>query len=107
MVRVSHAIIHSRIRPRDDAVFARAQHQIWLVPPALKPGSEGIMHLLARILMESILVAFAAFCVFGFLATYEPPEWPILRAVYGGVGVLSLGGALWMVLPRKRSVSPP
>ncbi len=64
------------------------------------------MNLLARILVASILVAFAAFCVFGFLATYEPPEWPILRAVYGVVGVLSLGGAVRMVLPWKRSVSP-
>jgi hypothetical protein len=46
----------------------------------------------ASILLAVVLVAVAAFCVFGFLATYEPPGAPVLRVIYAAVGLLSLVG---------------
>jgi hypothetical protein len=38
-----------------------------------------------------------AFCVFGFVATFEPPGWPALRAAYG-VGVLAALGACALIV---------
>lgn len=55
----------------------------------------------ARIVGTLVLLGIAAFCGFGFLATFEPPGWITLRAVYGVVGVLSLLGVVWMWLPRR------
>ncbi len=51
----------------------RSQILIWLIPP---------------------LFALAAFCFYGFLATYEPPGWPTLRIVYAAGVVFCLVGVV-------------
>jgi hypothetical protein len=54
----------------------------------------------ARVLAILVLLGITAFCVFGFLATWEYPEasdrlpW---QAGYGLIGVLCLGGVAGMV----------
>jgi len=61
------------------------------------------MPLAVRILLALLLLAVTAFCVFGFLATYEPPGALALRIVYGVAGVLCLIGAGWLLLPHRPS----
>ncbi|MGQ0552833.1 MAG: hypothetical protein ACT4PU_06390 [Planctomycetota bacterium] len=61
---------------------------------------------LPRILLALLLLAVAAFCGFGFMATYEPTDgsgFMAWRIGYGVVGVLCLGGAAWLLLARRRS----
>lgn len=59
----------------------RSQILIWVIPP---------------------LLALAAFCFYGVLATYEPPGWPILRIVYAAGVVLCLAGTFaTCILARK------
>lgn len=47
-----------------------------------------------------------AFCVFGFMATFEPLDastqftW---RVIYGLVGLVCLGGLVVLLLPRKHT----
>lgn len=50
--------------------------------------------MLIRIFSAVILLAVAAFCGIGFLATYEPPGWPVLRIVYAVVGIACIGGSV-------------
>ena len=52
-----------------------------------------VMPLYASILLGVVLLAVAGFCVFGLLATYEPPGALVLRVIYVAVGLLSLVGA--------------
>jgi peptidoglycan/LPS O-acetylase OafA/YrhL len=47
-----------------------------------------------------VLLAAAGFCVFGFLATYEPPGFPAMRAIYAVAGSLCLFGMVVALLPR-------
>ena len=63
------------------------------------------MPMLARVTFAVILIALAGFCVFGFLATYEPPGSPTLRVIYGAVGLLCLAGA-GRVLFRRSTAAP-
>ncbi len=61
------------------------------------------MSTLVRILFALVLFAVAAFCVFGFMATYEPPadaNLP-LRVIYGLVGIGCLAGAAWLAKPKR------
>jgi hypothetical protein len=56
------------------------------------------MVLVARALAAIIVVAIAAFCVFGFMATYEPLDpgaqitW---RIIYGAIGGICAVAAVW------------
>ena len=62
------------------------------------------MPFIARAVVALVLLAVAAFCVFGFLATFEPidPEAQLIwRAVYGGVGLGCVAGAVWLILAHK------
>ena len=61
------------------------------------------MSTLVHVLFALVLLAIAAFCVFGFMATFEPPadaNKP-LRVIYGLVGVGCLAGAAWLATPRR------
>jgi hypothetical protein len=63
---------------------------------------------LARGLAALVLLAILAFCVFGFLASYEPPfaeSWGI-RLIYGLIGAVCLSLLIVLLLPR-RSISAP
>lgn len=58
---------------------------------------------LPRIIAALALLAVAGFCLFGFLATYEPPGWPVLRVAYAVAGAGCLVGAGLLALGRRRS----
>jgi hypothetical protein len=45
------------------------------------------------------LIAALAFCVIGFLASYEPPGFPEFRLLYSFVGVACLFGIAWVLFP--------
>jgi len=47
----------------------------------------------AKLLLAVVLLAVAGFCVFGFLATYEPPGLVVWRVIYAALGLVSLLGA--------------
>jgi hypothetical protein len=57
------------------------------------------MRTTARLALTLILVAIAAFCCFGFLASYEPPGFFAFRWLYGGVAVACVAaiGVVWLV----------
>jgi hypothetical protein len=62
------------------------------------------MNATARIAVAIFLLAIAAFCGFGFLATFEPLDrgtqlfW---RIVYGLVGLACLAQILWLARAKK------
>lgn len=54
--------------------------------------------MLLRLIIIPVLLALAAFCFYGVLATMEPPGSPILRIVYGvGIAVCLAGSAVTWV----------
>jgi hypothetical protein len=59
------------------------------------------MHTLARVTFVVLLLAVSGFCVFGFLATYEPPGSPTLLVVYGTLGLLCVAGAGRVLFHRR------
>lgn len=58
------------------------------------------MHPLAIGLLAAVLLGVAAFCIFGFLATFEPPGFMGWRILYVLGGLVSLGGVFWIALRR-------
>ena len=54
-----------------------------------------------RIVGAVFLLAVAAFCVFGFLATFEPPVTGAVRVIYVVLGIVSLVGAGWLVSKKE------
>ena len=60
---------------------------------------------LVRILLGLVLLSVLGFCLFGFLATFEPmarlTQW-IGRAIYGVLGLASLAGLLRLARPGRR-----
>ena len=66
------------------------------------------MFILARIVGATVLIAVAAFCVFGFLAAGEvPADANSFRLVYGAAGVVSVGTAVWLAWPRRWKARGP
>jgi hypothetical protein len=66
---------------------------------AVTRGPHGPGHM--RVVGAVFLLAIAAFCVFGFLATFEPPVSAPVRVIYAALGVTSLAGAAWLVRSRS------
>lgn len=68
------------------------------------------MPALLRFLLALSLLTFAAFCAFGFLASFEPsasPRWPG-QVGYAVLGVAGLTGAIRLLRPkRQRSTDAP
>ena len=67
------------------------------------------MDRIAKLLVAVVLLAVAAFCAFGFLASYEPPPSPArlaLRLAYAAVGLASLAGA-GVLIARALAVRRP
>lgn len=58
---------------------------------------------LIRTVGAVLLVGVTAFCVFGFLAASEAPADSIVwfRLMYGVVGIVSVGTAVYLVWPRS------
>jgi hypothetical protein len=55
------------------------------------------MPLLAKVPFVLVLMAVAGFCAFGFLATFEPPGFLVLRAAYGVAALACVGGIVWIL----------
>ena len=64
-------------------------------------GSKPPGHL--RVMSAVFLLAVAAFCIFGFLATFEPPGEVAIRIVYIALGTTSVIAAGWLLNPGKAS----
>ena len=60
---------------------------------------------LIKLLSALVLLAVAAFCGFGFLATFEPPGSVGFRIVYALIGLACLSCAIWLLLPRSGAKS--
>jgi hypothetical protein len=69
---------------------------------ALTRGPQAPGHL--RVVGAVFLLVITAFCIFGFLATFEPPGVPAVRIIYTMLGVLSLLSAAWLATFRTGSV---
>jgi len=71
------------------------------------PAGEGDatpMNRAARVMWSLVLLAVLAFCVFGFMATFEPLDVStqvVWRGIYGLTAVACLGGLVVLSLPRK------
>jgi hypothetical protein len=63
--------------------------------------SDEIMISLGRGALAVALLAIAGFCVFGFMATFEPPGSPALRMIYAAAGLFCLFGIVWAFIPRR------
>jgi len=57
------------------------------------------MRIVPRLALTLILVAIAAFCCFGFLASFEPPGFLAVRWLYGAFAVACVAAivAVWLV----------
>ena len=63
------------------------------------------MLMLIRLAVAFLLLVFTTFCIFGFLATYEPPGFPVWRLMYGAAGLMGLTG-VGSVLTRRATAEP-
>ena len=63
------------------------------------------MRMLIRAVVAFFLLGVAAFCIFGFLATYEPPGFPGWRLIYGAASLTCVAGIGW-VLTRRTKIEP-
>jgi hypothetical protein len=62
-----------------------------------------ILRMLARILAALVLLAMACFCVFGFLASFEPGNGLIWKVGYGALACGFLIGAVALFLGRGKT----
>jgi hypothetical protein len=65
-----------------------------------------VLRILARILGALVLLAFAVFCGFGFLASFEPGNGWQWKAGYGALVCACLIGAVTLLLPRRAGAKP-
>ena len=55
---------------------------------------------MARVLLGLTLLAAAGFCVYGFLASFEPPGYPAFKIGYVVIGLLCLTGGARVLVRR-------
>jgi hypothetical protein len=63
------------------------------------------MNIVVRIAALMLLLTVAGFCIFGFLATFEPVDRStqvLWRIIYGAVILACLAQALWLVRRKKK-----
>jgi hypothetical protein len=62
------------------------------------------MRLILRLALTLVLVAIAAFCCFGFMASYESPDFLMFRWFYGTVVIACVAAivAVWVVKATRR-----
>ena len=63
-----------------------------------------MVEILRRVLIAVLLVLVMLFCIYGFMATYEPLPRNVQitwRLVYGGLIAACLGGIVWQAIPRR------
>ena len=57
------------------------------------------MHTALRFLLAGVLLVFALFCIFGFLASFEPANNAIIwRIGYATIGLAAFAGVIWLTL---------
>jgi hypothetical protein len=61
------------------------------------------MPMFVRLAVALILLGVVAFCIVGFMATYEPPGFPVWRLVYGVAGLTCLAGAARVLFRRAKA----
>lgn len=61
------------------------------------------MPMLIRVAGAFMLLVFTSFCIFGFLASYEPPGFPGWRLIYGAVILVSLTGVGGVLTRRTKA----
>jgi hypothetical protein len=47
------------------------------------------------------LLAIAGFCIYGFVASFEPPGFAGFKIIYATIGLLCLAGAVRLLLKRR------
>jgi len=60
------------------------------------------MKLVIAIVGSPLLLAVAAFCVFGFLATFEPGQFMAFRIGYSIVGLGCIAGVILLIVNAAR-----
>jgi hypothetical protein len=65
------------------------------------PALFWVVRILFRVTLTAALLCVAAFCAFGFLASFEPGNSIVWHFIYGGCGIGSLVMAACLWLPRK------
>lgn len=60
------------------------------------------MPLTTRLVIALLLLFIAGFCGFGFLASFESPEFMGWRIGYTLIGVLCLVGVGWVLFAKRR-----
>lgn len=61
------------------------------------------MPMVARVMIGLALIAVMMACVFGFLATFEPPGFVVWRVIYGTVVLACLVGIVWTVAHKRKA----
>lgn len=61
------------------------------------------MRVLIRVAVAFLLLWLTTFCVFGFLATFEPPGFPVWRLIYNAAGLMALSGVGWGLTRRAKA----
>ena len=59
------------------------------------------MNVIGRGLFALVLLAILGFCIFGYLATFEPGTWRGLRIIYAAAVLFCLSGVAWAIFPRQ------
>jgi hypothetical protein len=63
--------------------------------------------LTVRLASGVVLFGISAFCVFGFLASFEPGNGAMWKVGYGVLGCVCMIGALLLLVPRKNNTAIP
>lgn len=78
------------------AVAALALLFVWLIGPRA----------VARVIAAVLLLLILLFCIYGFMATFEPLDRSVqltFRVVYAVLGTSCLAGVVWLLRPRRSS----
>jgi hypothetical protein len=63
--------------------------------------------LVVRLISGVMLFGISAFCVFGFLASFEPGVGMMWKVGYGLLGCFCLTGVVWLLVRRRNNTLAP
>ena len=68
------------------------------------PHADGItvMRRLGWLIALAGLALVMVVCTFGFFATFEPPDWPVLRVAYAAAALAAFGFGIWIATARLK-----
>ena len=99
------------IRSLYDEFFRGYGAEMRLICPDVRPNStykptytrcRAVMRLILRLALTLVLVAIAAFCCFGFMASYEIPDFLMFRWLYAAVFIACVAAIVWVVKATRR-----